>query len=73
MAGRGRAVPRPRDWGELVNAPLTKKELARVRNSAARGAPFGDAGWVQRTAQDLDLDHTLRSEGRPPKEQADEG
>ena len=46
---------------------LTKKELARLRLSVARGAPFGNDAWVARTAQAFGLEHTLRRAGRPRK------
>jgi len=65
-------VPRPPNWLELVNTPLTAKELARVRLSATRGRPYGDPAWVQQTAKELDLEHTLRREGRPSKSEDQE-
>src|SRR5262244_3339312 len=40
-------VPRPRDWLDWVNQPLTDAELASVRHSVVRGAPFGEEAWVQ--------------------------
>lgn len=58
----------PPNWLKLVNTPLGPKELARVRLSAARGQPYGDPAWVQETAAELDLGHTLRREGRPAKD-----
>ncbi len=60
-------VERPVDWTDRVNAPLSAKELGRVRVSIARGRPFGEDEWVQRTASELRLEHTIGSEGRPPK------
>jgi putative transposase len=50
-----------------VNRPLTDKELERVRASVARGRPFGDAAWVEKTVHRLRLEHTVRPEGRPRK------
>jgi putative transposase len=55
-------------WKDWVNQPLTRKELGRLRLSVTRGAPFGNEAWVTRTARELNLQHTLRPEGRPPKE-----
>jgi putative transposase len=60
-------VPRGRDWPARVNQPLTKEELAAVRESVVRGSPFGAAAWRQRTARRLGLEFTLRPRGRPKK------
>jgi putative transposase len=60
-------VERPKDWRRRVNTPLSAQELRRLRLSIERGQPYGEDGWVQRTAQELGLEHTIRPEGRPPK------
>jgi hypothetical protein len=60
-------VPRRADWIAHVNAALTQKEIERMQVSLKRSRPFGDEGWVNRTALKLGLEHTLRSEGRPWK------
>ena len=62
-------VQRPVDWTDPVNAPLSAKELARLRVSVERGRPFGQEEWIKRTASELSLGHTVRpeAEGRPPK------
>ena len=60
-------VERPRNWLQLVNAPMTPKELARLRLSVARGQPYGDAKWVAEAVEKLNLEHTIRREGRPPR------
>jgi putative transposase len=60
-------LPVPDDWLRHVNAVGTEAELAAVRRSAARGVPFGDPGWQQRTAEQLGLQSTLRPRGRPCK------
>ena len=60
-------VPRPKNWMERVNEPLTDKERERMKISIDRGRPFGDDQWVTRTASKLHLEHTLRHEGRPAK------
>jgi putative transposase len=60
-------VARPRDWLGWVNRPATAAEEEAIRRSVARGAPFGDVGWVQTTAQLLGLGSTLRPRGRPRK------
>jgi putative transposase len=58
-------VERPRNWLDLVNEPITPKELARLRMSVARNRPYGDAKWVEETVRELGLEYTLRAEGRP--------
>jgi putative transposase len=58
-------VDRPRDWPQRVNDPLTPNEFDAVRTSLKRGRPLGQPSWTQRIASRLDLNHTLRSEGRP--------
>ena len=58
-------LDRPRDWTRLVNQPPHEADVAAIRTSLERGRPLGSATWTQRTAQRLDLGHTLRSEGRP--------
>jgi putative transposase len=60
-------VERPANWIARVNAPLSAKELGRLRSSIERGRPYGDDDWVKRTASELKLEHTVRPEGRPPK------
>jgi putative transposase len=58
-------VPLPADWLEHVNAAQTEAELAAVRRSVARGAPYGDESWQQATAERLGLQSSLRPRGRP--------
>jgi putative transposase len=60
-------VPRPRGWVARVNAPATEAELARLRESVNRGAPFGDPDWTRETAARLGLGASLRPRGRPRK------
>lgn len=58
-------VPRPSDWPEYVNRPETEADLARLRYSGQRGAPFGGPEWVERTAATLGLESSLRQAGSP--------
>jgi putative transposase len=58
-------VPRRPNWAAHVNEPLTAGELERVRRSAQRGAPYGEASWIETTARRLNLGSTLRPRGRP--------
>jgi putative transposase len=55
-------------WAERVNKPLTAAERHAVRTSVNRDTPFGDKTWVQRIAQQLNLQSTLRPRGRPQNE-----
>ena len=55
------------DWAAFVNAPQTSAEIASLRSSVTRGAPFGSRHWQHETANILGLESTLRSRGRPPK------
>ena len=56
-----------KNWVKYVNTVATKRERERLEASANRGCPYGDAGWVSRMAGQLELEHTMRPEGRPPK------
>ena len=60
-------VEHPVDWTDRVNAPLSAKELKRLKESIERGRPFGADEWVRRMAKELKLEHTVRREGRPAK------
>jgi len=52
---------------ERVNRVVSEKEAEQLRRSIARGQPFGDAGWVETTARQYNLESTLRKRGRPRK------
>jgi hypothetical protein len=51
-------APRPAYWLEWIKQPLTPGELETLRQCVVRGAPFGAAGWVKRTAERLHLQST---------------
>jgi putative transposase len=59
----------PRNWRHLVHKNMPATDLANVMNSIKRGAPFGEAEWIAKTAKDLELQSTINKRGRPPKEQ----
>ena len=63
-------VPYPTNWIDLVNEAQSPAELEAVRQSVKRERPFGDDGWVEATAQRLQLGQTLRPRGRPAKRKA---
>jgi putative transposase len=58
-------VPRPHDWLHYVNEGIAAEELSQLRRSARRGTPYGDAEWVNLTAEEYGLQSTLRERGRP--------
>ena len=60
-------VPTGCGWLEIVNRAETEAELAELRRSLTRGAPFGDTAWQERTAKRLGLESTLRPRGRLSK------
>jgi len=60
-------VKRPKNWVARVNTPLSANELKRLHVSLERGRPFGDDEWVGAKIRELGMEHTIRSEGRPPK------
>jgi len=61
-------LPMPRSWKALVNEPQTEGELEAIRRSVSRSRPYGKDDWVKATAKQLGLESTLRSRGRPKKE-----
>jgi len=62
-------VAPPRNWTAFVNRAETAAELAALRSSVTRGAPYGDAAWQRRTAARLGLQSALRAPGRPRRKE----
>ncbi len=63
-------LPCPRGWMKYVNDPETEVELNALRRCVNRGCvkrgqPFGSDRWIEETAQQLNLESTLRTPGRP--------
>jgi putative transposase len=58
----------PADWVKYVNQPITPAELSRLDTSESRGRPYGEDTWVDTVVTTLGLQHTIRKEGRPKKE-----
>ena len=58
-------APRGEGWVEEVNRVADDGELARIRRSGDRGAPFGSEAWAARAADLLGLQSSLRARGRP--------
>jgi putative transposase len=61
-------IPLPDEWGRYVDEPLTEKELARLRESAHRQAPFGASIWKSKLCKEFGLESTMRKRGRPIKQ-----
>jgi putative transposase len=66
--GAVKSWPRLDEWTQLVNTVQTKKELRLLDLSMERSRPFGGEPWVGQTVKRLGLEHTIRAEGRPPKD-----
>jgi putative transposase len=60
-------LPLPEGWAEYVYGAETEAEVAALRRSVGRGAPFGEAAWQERTARALGLESALRRRGRQNK------
>ena len=70
LADAAGSMARPRSVGLdslWVDLPWNQKELEALRRSVTRGAPFGEDGWVRRTAGRLGLDWSLRDPHRPKR------
>jgi putative transposase len=64
-------TPLRRDWAAWVDRAESPAELAALRRSVVRGAPYGSDRWQKQTALRLSLGATLRPRGRPRKEPAE--
>jgi putative transposase len=60
-------LPRGANWRHWVNEAEDPDQLAALRASVNRGAPWGSPSWVRRTAGRLGLEASLRPRGRPRK------
>jgi putative transposase len=60
-------LPLPDDWLRYVHRAGTEAELEALRRSVSRGTPFGEERWQKSTAEQLGLQSTLRTRGRPRK------
>ena len=71
----GRRTPLLADWPlaeppdsrVLVNAPQTEAELKAIRRCVRRGCPYGTSTWANSAAEELGLQSTMRSRGRPSR------
>jgi putative transposase len=62
-------VARPPSWLAMVNRPSPAEETKQLKECLARGRPFGDERWVEKTAARLGLQCTLNPRGRPRTEE----
>ncbi|MDO8552868.1 MAG: transposase [bacterium] len=58
-------VPLPRNYNAWINEPDKESDLANIRCSANRGAPYGGDTWVGNMISKHDLLSTVRKPGRP--------
>jgi putative transposase len=61
------AKTRQRRWSAFVHQTPSDEELAAIRRSCSTGLPLGTPDWVERLADRLGLDLTIRPRGRPRK------
>lgn len=61
-------LAKPSQWTRIVNGVQTEADLKSLRQSVARGTPFGETRWQSRTAAQLGLESSLRPRGRPRAE-----
>lgn len=60
-------IDRLPNWLERVNERLDSTAERNLQRSIKRSSPFGEPTWVKSTAQQFQLESTLRPRGRPRK------
>ena len=63
--------PRAGHGKTLVNEAQTQGERKAIRRSVSRSQPYGQDDWAKAAAAQLGLESTLRSRGRPRKQDHD--
>ncbi len=58
-------IQRPGNWLSLVNRPQTQAEVEAIQRAIKRGSPFGSESWAERIVKKLNLESTIRPQGRP--------
>lgn len=58
-------LAKPGQWTRIVNGVDTEAELKSLRQSIARGTPFGDVDWQNATGAALGIEALMRPRGRP--------
>ena len=64
-------VQKPADWATILESPVGEVEKECLRTSLRRGRPYGNESWVQQTAEQLSLWHTVRNPWRPRQDKGD--
>ncbi|MCK5563905.1 MAG: transposase [Planctomycetes bacterium] len=60
-------VPLSQNWSQLVNQPFEQDHADELANCINKGSPYGQKEWTAEIAEQLNLQSTLRSRGRPRK------
>jgi putative transposase len=60
-------LPTPKNWPEIVNQKLQEEEIAELSKCIKKGSPYGEKDWTIKTAEELNLQSTLRERGRTGK------
>jgi len=60
-------IDRPRTWVAMVNRAQNEAEEKAIRKCLKKGQPYGSDAFVSQSVVRLQLEHTLRSRGRPKK------
>jgi putative transposase len=60
-------LQRPADGLQWVNELQSAREIESLRESVAKGRPFGDPQWSEKIARRLNLQSSFRKTGRPKK------
>ena len=60
-------IPQPRTWVAMVNRAQSEAEVKAIRKCLKKGQPYGGDLFISQSAVRLQLEHTLRSRGRPNK------
>jgi hypothetical protein len=55
----------PLRWLHTVSLPMIEAEKKMAKQSLDRGSPPDSEAWVKKTADTLNLEHTLRPPDRP--------
>ena len=61
--------PIPSNWKALVHKDITKEQTKIIKTSIDKGAPLGEKQWVVKTAKALNIESSLRPQGRPKKDE----
>ena len=60
-------IARPRTWVAMMNRAQNEAEEKAIQKCLRKGQPYGSDQFVTQSAVRLQLNHTLRSRGRPKR------